>query len=103
MSYDAETLIPEPERTPAAYQRDLHRARPVIAQLRDEALETGTPFHVGNLALDPAALDELWDGLDRGVTPTSGKRTASAATWSPGRKAPPADAQRPWGRFWGLG
>ena len=54
-----------PERTPAAYRRDLLLARQVIAQLRDAAMETRTPFHVGNLALDAAALDTLWDGLDR--------------------------------------
>ena len=40
-------------------------ARQVIGRLRDEGLETGEPFQVGDRALDAAALDALWDGLDR--------------------------------------
>ena len=28
-------------------------------------LASGEPFNVADFALDPAALDELWDGLDR--------------------------------------
>ena len=40
-------------------------ARQVIGRLRDEGLETGEPFRVGDRALDAAALDALWDGLDR--------------------------------------
>ena len=35
-------------RTPAAYRRDLFLARQVIGQLRDQALERGDAFHVGN-------------------------------------------------------
>ena len=65
MTHETETQPPEPERTPTAYQRDLHRARLVIGQLREDALDSWEPFHVGNLVLDAAALDELWDGLDR--------------------------------------
>ena len=57
--------MPELQRTPAAYRRDLFLARQVVGQLRDEALETSTPFQVGNLTLDAAALDALWDGLDQ--------------------------------------
>ena len=55
----------EPKRTPTAYRRDLHLARQVVAQLRDRAREADQPFHVGDRALDAAALDALWDGLDR--------------------------------------
>ena len=65
MNQETENLLPEPERTPAAYRRDLHRARLVVGQLRDEALASGEPFQVADLALDATALDELWDGLDR--------------------------------------
>ena len=32
---------------------------------RDRSLASGEPFQVADLALDAAALDELWDGLDR--------------------------------------
>ena len=28
-------------------------------------MASGKPFHVAGLSLDAAALDELWDGLDR--------------------------------------
>ena len=38
---------------------------PVIGKHRDEALASGAPFPVAALALDPADLDELWDGLER--------------------------------------
>ena len=48
-----------------SHRRDLHRARLVVGQLRDEALASGEPFQVADLALDATALDELWDGLDR--------------------------------------
>ena len=44
MNQETETLLPEPERTPAAYRRDLHRARLVVGQLRDEALASGEPW-----------------------------------------------------------
>ena len=58
-------LMPDPSRTSAAYRRDLWLARQVIGQLRDQALESGDTFHVGDRALDAAALDALWDGLGR--------------------------------------
>ena len=32
--------------------------------MRDVALVGGEPFNVADFALDSAALDELWDGLD---------------------------------------
>ena len=79
MVNESETLTHESERTPAAYRRDLHRARLVIGQLRDDALASGQPFQVADLALDAAALDELWDG-STGWTPTSAKRNRSAIT-----------------------
>ena len=50
----------EPQRAPTAYRRDLFLSRQVVASLRDQTLESGVAFHVGNLALD-----SLWDGLDR--------------------------------------
>ena len=65
MNREAETELPEPQRTPEAYRRHLLLARQVIAQLRDQAMESYEPFHVGDLSLDAAALDALWDGLDR--------------------------------------
>ena len=55
----------KPERTPEAYRRDLYRARLVICQLRDEVMDSGEPFQVGGQALDAAAPDALWDGLNR--------------------------------------
>ena len=36
MTHEPETLFPEPERTPAAYRRDLYRDLPGIGQLRDD-------------------------------------------------------------------
>ena len=53
MTHEAETLLPEPQRTPAAYQRDLRLTRQVSAQLRDQPMDADDPFHVGNLALEP--------------------------------------------------
>ena len=44
MTHDMETLLLGPERTPAAYRRDLYRTRLVIGQLRDEAMASGEPF-----------------------------------------------------------
>ena len=52
--------MPEPQRTSAAYRRDLWLDRQVIGQLRDQALECGDTFHIGN-----RALEALWDGLER--------------------------------------
>ena len=63
MAYEAETMLPDPKRT--AFRRDLYRAHLVIGQLRDEALASGETFQVADLALDAAALNERWDGLDR--------------------------------------
>ena len=60
MNHEADPALPKPKRTPAAYRRDLLLARQVIAQLRDQAMEAGEPFHVGDLAIDA-----MWDGLDR--------------------------------------
>ena len=65
MNHEKETLLPEPKRPPEAYRTNLLLARQVIAQLRDQAMEAEEPFHVGDLDLDTAALDALWDGLDR--------------------------------------
>ena len=55
----------ESQRTPAVYRRNLLLARQVIGQLRDQALESGDTFQVGDRALDAAALDALWDALGR--------------------------------------
>ena len=49
MNHEAETVRPKPERTPAAYRRDLHRSRLVIGQLRDDALAKGLPFKILDL------------------------------------------------------
>ena len=102
MTDATETLTQEPERTPAAYRRDLLLARQVIGRLRDDALETGTPFHVGNLALDAEGLDALWDGLDRIDT-----HFWHAESFHPHMEsrteAPRAERQRPWWQFWGPG
>ena len=75
MNHEKETLLPEPNRTPATHRRDLLLARQVIAQLRDQDIEADDPFHVGDLDLDAATLDALWDGLT-GSTPTAGMRKA---------------------------
>ena len=53
------------QRNPTAYRRDLLLARQVTGRLRDEALASGEPFHVGDLALDAASLDDCWDGLNQ--------------------------------------
>ncbi len=50
MTNETETPRPHPERTPAAYRRDLHRARLVIGQLRDKALVSGESFQAADLA-----------------------------------------------------
>ena len=85
MTHDMETQPPEPERTPAAHRRDLLLARQVIAQLRDQAREADEPFHVGDLALDAAALDALWNGLLR---EPSTIRPAGLPTRTPRRLRP---------------
>ena len=85
MNHEAETLIPEPERTPEAYWRDLYRARLVIGQPRDKAMASGDPFQVADLALDAAALDDIWDGLDR-VDSHFWEEKSFPDTWSPGRE-----------------
>ena len=57
--------LTEPQRTPAAYRRDLLLPRQVVAQLTDRALEADGPLRVEDLPLAAAALDALWDGPDR--------------------------------------
>ena len=47
----------QPRRTPAVYRRDLYRARHVVGKLRDDAMESGDVFQVGDRALDVAALN----------------------------------------------
>ena len=97
-----ETRLPKPERTPAAYRRDLHQARQVIGQLRDDAVETGTPFHVGNLALDAAALVKLWDGLDR--VDTHFWEEKSLRRYMESRaESPMAERKKLRWKFWGTG
>ena len=99
MNHEAETLTPKPERTPAAYQRDLRLARRVIAQLRDQALDSDEPFHLGDRTLDAAALDALWDGLDR--VDTHFWNEASFRQYMASRaKNRQTGTQRPWWRFW---
>ena len=44
------------QRTPTAYRRDLQLARQVIGRLQDEALASGEPFHIGDLALNATSL-----------------------------------------------
>ena len=57
----------------------------VIGQLRAEAM-----------AMDTAALDALWDGLDR-VGTHFWKAEASAVTWNPGREPSRQDPSTPSG------
>ena len=76
--------------------------RLVIGQLRDDALETGTPFHVGNLALDTAALVKLWDGLD--PVDTHFWEEENLRRYMESRaEAPMAERKKPWWKFWGTG
>ena len=86
MNEETETLRPESERTPVAYRRDLYRARLVIGQFRDEALASGEPFQVAGLALDAPPWMRFGTG-SIGLTRASGKRSPTAATWTPGRKS----------------
>ena len=102
MTDATETLTPEPERTPAAYRRDLLLARQVIGRLRDDALDSGEHFHVGNLVLDAAALDELWDGLDR-VDTRFWEEESFRRHMESRAEAPRAERKYPWWRFWGPG
>ncbi len=44
MTHEAETPLPEPQRTPAAYQRDLRLTRQVSAQLRDQPMDADDPL-----------------------------------------------------------
>ena len=99
MTNETETPRPEPERTPAAYRRDLYRARLVIGQLRDEALASGEPFPAAGLALDAAALDELWDGLDR--IDSHFWKEESFRRYMERRS--PAGTRHPWWKFWESG
>ena len=75
----------QPRRTPAVYRRDLYRARQVVGKLRDDAMESGDVFQVGDRALDVAALDALWDGLDRGGIPMPLTCSVFLAQEAPGR------------------
>ena len=102
MTHESETALPEPERTPADYQRDLYRARLVIGQLRDKALASGQPFQVADLALDAGALDELWDGLDR-VDTHFWQEESFRRYMGSKPEAPSAERQRPWWKFWERG
>ena len=102
MTHEESTLLSQPERTPATYRRDLYQVRLVVGQLRNGALETGSPFHVGNLALDAAALDDLWDGLDR-VDTHFWKEESFRRYMESRAEAPRAERKRPWWRFWGYG
>lgn len=99
MINEAETLRPERERTTAAYRRDLYRARLVIGQLRDEVPASGEPFQVADLALDAAALDELWDCLDR-IDSHFWKEGDFRRYMESRRETVPL---RPWWKFWGQG
>ena len=47
------------------YSSSRLKAGRVVGQLRDEALASRGPFQAGSLTLDAAALNALWDGLDR--------------------------------------
>ena len=101
-THEEATQVKEPERSPAAYQRGLHRARLVIGQLRDDALASGQPFQVADLTLDAAALDELWDGLDR--VDTHFRKEESFRRYMESRSETPSAArQRSWWKFWGWG
>ena len=102
MTNETETPRPEPERTPAAYRRDLYRARLVIGQLRDEVLASGKPFQVGGLALDAADLDELWDGLDR-IDSRFWKEASYRQHMERRSEIPTSCIKRPWWQFWGSG
>ena len=102
MTHETENLTRDPERTPAAYQRDLQRARLVIGQMRDDALASGQPFQVADLALDAADLDELWDGLDR-IDSHFWENESFRRYMESRSESPPAERQRPWWRFWGSG
>ena len=102
MNHEKETLLPEPKRTPEAYRPNLLLARQVIAQLRDQAREAEDPFHVGDLDLDTAALDALWDGLDQ--EDSHFWENESFRRYMESRsESPPAERQRPWWKFWGPG
>ena len=57
---------------------------------------------VPDLALDAAALDDLWDGLDR--VDTHFWKAESFRRYMESRsESLPAESQRPWWRFWGPG
>ena len=61
-----EQILPQAlEQTPVAYRRNPYQTRLVIGQLRDDAMASGEPFQVADLALYAADLDELWSSLDR--------------------------------------
>ena len=57
---------------------------------------------VPDLALDAAALDDIWDGLDR--VDTHFWENESFRRYMESRsEAPPAESHLPWWRFWGPG
>ena len=89
------TSMAEPQRTPAAYRRDLQLARHVVAQLRDQALASGEPFQVGTLALDAAALDALWDSLDGGDSHFHEGEVLVGTLQNPDRQSSPSSPCRP--------
>ena len=102
MINEAETLLSRLERTPAAFRRDVYRARLVIGQLRDAALASGEPFQAADLALDAAALDELWDGLDR-VDTHFWEEESYREYMERRSEGSLAHPQRSWWKFWGAG
>ena len=99
MNHETETALPEPQRTPSAYRRDLLQARQVIAQLRGQAMEAGEPFHAG---ASPWTLrtsmpcGTAWTGW----TSTSGKEESFRRYMESRLEARPTCTQRPWWRFW---
>ena len=74
----------------------------MIGQLRDEATASGESFQGADLALDAAALDELWDGLDR--VDTHFWEEESFRRYMDSRsEIPPAGTNRSWWKFWEAG
>ena len=84
------------------HRRDLYRARLVTGQLRDQAMASREPFQVADLGLDSAALDALWNGLDR-VDNHFWEEESFRRYMESREEALPAGTQRPWWRFWGTG
>ena len=74
----------------------------MIGQLRLEATASGKSFQGADLALDAAALDELWDGLDR-VDTHFWEEESFLRYMDSGSEIPPAGAKRSWWKFWEAG